>query len=69
MTVAIQTIKDDVFPENVLEMVNAVEEFGHYPLREYNPTVTLYFSGIGSSDSGFTLTLMGGNDLPRVSCT
>jgi uroporphyrinogen decarboxylase len=29
---AVHTIMDDVPPENVLAMVDAVEEFGHYPL-------------------------------------
>jgi uroporphyrinogen decarboxylase len=30
---AVHTIMDDVPPENVLAMVDAVEELGHYPLR------------------------------------
>ena len=30
---AVHTVMDDVPPENVLAMVDAVEEFGHYPLR------------------------------------
>jgi uroporphyrinogen decarboxylase len=30
---AVHTIMGDVPPENVLAMVDAVEEFGHYPLR------------------------------------
>ena len=30
---AVHTIKNDVPPENVLAMVDAVEEFGHYPLH------------------------------------
>ena len=33
MICAVQTVMDDVPPENVLAMVDAVEEFGHYPLR------------------------------------
>jgi len=32
MIAAVHTIMDDVPPENVLAMVDAVEEFGHYPL-------------------------------------
>ena len=32
MVAAVHTIMDDVPPENVLAMVDAVEEFGHYPL-------------------------------------
>ena len=30
---AVHTVMNDVPPENVLAMVDAVEEFGHYPLR------------------------------------
>jgi len=30
---AVHTVMDDVPPENVLAMVDAVEEFGHYPLK------------------------------------
>ena len=30
---AVHTVMDDVPPENVLAMVDAVDEFGHYPLR------------------------------------
>jgi len=30
---AVHTIMNDVPPENVLAMVDAVEEFGHYPLQ------------------------------------
>jgi uroporphyrinogen decarboxylase len=30
---AVHTVMDDVPPENVLAMVDAVEEFGHYPLQ------------------------------------
>ncbi len=30
---AVHTVMDDVPPENVLALVDAVEEFGHYPLR------------------------------------
>jgi uroporphyrinogen decarboxylase len=30
---AVHTVMDDVPPENVLAMVDAVEEFGHYPIR------------------------------------
>ncbi len=30
---AVHTVLDDVPPENVLAMVDAVEEFGHYPLQ------------------------------------
>jgi len=30
---AVHTVMDDVPPENVLAMVDAVEEFGHYPLH------------------------------------
>jgi len=33
MIAAVHTIMDDVPPENVLAMVDAVEEFGHYPVR------------------------------------
>jgi uroporphyrinogen decarboxylase len=33
MISAVHTVMDDVPPENVLAMVDAVEEFGHYPLR------------------------------------
>ena len=29
---AVHTVMNDVQPENVLAMVDAVEEFGHYPL-------------------------------------
>ncbi len=29
---AVHTIMDDVPPENILAMVDAVEEFGYYPL-------------------------------------
>jgi uroporphyrinogen decarboxylase len=29
---AVHTLMNDVPPENVLAMVDAVEEFGHYPL-------------------------------------
>jgi len=32
MVGAVHTVMDDVPPENVLAMVDAVEEFGHYPL-------------------------------------
>jgi len=28
----VHTVMNDVPPENVLAMVDAVEEFGHYPL-------------------------------------
>ncbi|MAF06423.1 MAG: hypothetical protein CL389_01040 [Acidiferrobacteraceae bacterium] len=31
---AVHTVMNDVPPENVLAMVDAVEEFGHYPLRD-----------------------------------
>ena len=30
---AVHTVMNDVPPENVLAMVDAVEEFGYYPLR------------------------------------
>jgi uroporphyrinogen decarboxylase len=30
---AVHTVMDDVPPENVLAMVDAVQEFGHYPLK------------------------------------
>jgi uroporphyrinogen decarboxylase len=30
---AVHTVMNDVPPENVLAMVDAVEEFGHYPLK------------------------------------
>ena len=30
---AVHTVMNDVPPENVLAMVDAVEEFGHYPLQ------------------------------------
>jgi uroporphyrinogen decarboxylase len=33
MVGAVHTVMDDVPPENVLAMVDAVEEFGHYPIR------------------------------------
>jgi uroporphyrinogen decarboxylase len=33
MAGAVHTVMNDVPPENVLAMVDAVEEFGHYPLR------------------------------------
>ena len=33
MISAVQTVMDDVSPENVLAMADAVEEFGHYLLR------------------------------------
>jgi uroporphyrinogen decarboxylase len=33
MISAVHTVMDDVPPENVLAMVDAVKEFGHYPLR------------------------------------
>jgi uroporphyrinogen decarboxylase len=33
MVASVHTIMNDVPPENVLAMVDAVEEFGHYPLR------------------------------------
>jgi len=33
MIAAVHTVMNDVPPENVLAMVDAVEEFGHYPLR------------------------------------
>jgi uroporphyrinogen decarboxylase len=33
MVGAVHTVMNDVPPENVLAMVDAVEEFGHYPLR------------------------------------
>ncbi len=33
MIAAVHTIMDDVPPENVLAMVDAVEEFGHYPIQ------------------------------------
>ena len=33
MVGAVHTVMDDVPPENVLAMVDAVEEFGHYPLH------------------------------------
>ena len=33
MISAVQTVMDDVPPENVPAMADAVEEFGHYPLR------------------------------------
>jgi uroporphyrinogen decarboxylase len=32
MVGAVHTVMNDVPPENVLAMVDAVEEFGHYPL-------------------------------------
>ena len=32
MISAVHTVMNDVPPENVLAMVDAVEEFGHYPL-------------------------------------
>ncbi|HJL70832.1 MAG TPA: uroporphyrinogen decarboxylase family protein, partial [Anaerolineales bacterium] len=32
MIASVHTIMDDVPPENVLAMVDAVEEYGHYPL-------------------------------------
>ena len=34
MVAAVHTIMDDVPPENVLAMADAVEEFGYYPLRK-----------------------------------
>jgi uroporphyrinogen decarboxylase len=34
MVAAVHTIMDEVSPENILAMVDAVEEFGHYPLRD-----------------------------------
>lgn len=33
MIAAVHTVMDDVPPENVLAMADAVEEFGHYPIR------------------------------------
>ena len=33
MVAAVHTVMDDVPPENVLAMVDAVEEFGHYPIQ------------------------------------
>lgn len=33
MVGAVHTVMNDVPPENVLAMVDAVEEFGHYPLQ------------------------------------
>jgi uroporphyrinogen decarboxylase len=30
---AVHTVMNDVPPENILAMVDAVEEFGHYPLQ------------------------------------
>ena len=63
------SVMDDVPPENILPMVDAVDEFGHYPLGNIIQTVTLYFSGIGSNESAFTLTWMGGKDLPQISFT
>lgn len=33
MIASVHTVMDDVPPENVLAMVDAVEEFGHYPLQ------------------------------------
>lgn len=33
MVASVHTIMNDVPPENILAMVDAVEEFGHYPLR------------------------------------
>jgi uroporphyrinogen decarboxylase len=33
MVGAVHTVMDDIPPENVLAMVDAVEEFGHYPLQ------------------------------------
>jgi uroporphyrinogen decarboxylase len=35
MVAAVHTIMDEVPPENILALVDAVEEFGHYPLRDY----------------------------------
>jgi uroporphyrinogen decarboxylase len=32
MVSSVHTVMDDVPPENILAMVDAVEEFGHYPL-------------------------------------
>jgi uroporphyrinogen decarboxylase len=32
MLASVHTIMDEVPPENILAMVDAVEEFGHYPL-------------------------------------
>ena len=32
MAAAVHSVMDDVPPEHVLAMVDAVEEFGHYPL-------------------------------------
>ena len=34
MVSSVHTIMNDVPPENVLAMVDAVEEFGHYPMRD-----------------------------------
>ena len=34
MVSSVHTIMNDVPPENVLAMVDAVEEFGYYPLKE-----------------------------------
>jgi uroporphyrinogen decarboxylase len=34
LVAAVHTIMDDVPPENILAMADAVEEFGHYPLRD-----------------------------------
>jgi len=33
MVASVHTVMNDVLPENVLAMVDAVEEFGHYPLK------------------------------------
>jgi uroporphyrinogen decarboxylase len=33
MLASVHTIMDEVPPENILAMVDAVEEFGRYPLR------------------------------------
>ena len=35
MVASVHTIMDEVPPENILAMVDAVEEFGHYPLSKY----------------------------------
>jgi uroporphyrinogen decarboxylase len=33
MVASVHTIMNDVPPENILAMVDAVEEFGHYPIK------------------------------------
>jgi uroporphyrinogen decarboxylase len=33
MVASVHTIMNEVPPQNILTMVDAVEEFGHYPLK------------------------------------